>query len=402
MRFQTLILLAAVFGCSAGDSGVSFTVTGKVLSAYGDTTGIAGVKVVCPLCQTSTTTGPDGTFTFIASAPYLPTGEPPKVAIWFESNGFASVPKSLRPVEGVEYTIVAIMKEKTNSESITMPTGTLTVTVPSKLGIFPLVKFTLFEASLFDEHGSQVTGEVETLSANWDPINPERTLSIPPVASGSKEYLLPVAIGQFAAYQNEKRLSINRARGVGLTMTTSLPPDPQISDTDKRLFYVDYETGALIEKEAAELNTAMRTLKATMDSDGTWLWARSVGDTACVMVEVKGPEGEVEVGAQVTLFEKSVSGEDIRLLDERVGAVSGTYCLRGPTGRLGRVRVWLARGANLLSEDHAVSLISSGSCETTCQASVTLQLSCTSEMDCLDGRVCKDGLCVKPTKRPPE
>ena len=401
MRTFILVLTAALLtaGCGSGDNRVAFNLRGRALAALDDTAGMAQVQVSCPGAGVQTVTGADGTFLLSGSVPATADGSNPHVGVWFAKEGFATLPRTFEAVDGSTYTMVAVIDKPSHTEAATLPVGNAQKSVPAKTQSNAM--FTLFSDSLVDAAGVAVTGSVDVTTVSWDPTGVDHPTTAPYLGTtqaldGTHPYLRTLSIAQFSAARDGQPVLVGGSQGVGLQMTIGLPLTPELDETDNRLFFADPATGVLVEKKAIEANPAARSLQAVLKSSGTWFWARDPGPTSCVTVQVVGPDGTPAVGAHVTLFERAAGGDDLSLLDDRVGAPGGAYCLRSPVGKLGRVRVWLASPARILSDATAVSLTATGTCETSCQASVTVTLACTAATDCPDADTCVDGACLPP------
>lgn len=368
--------LGFLIACGPDAARIPISVSGRVVNAFSGGQGVAGVTVRCPASGGKTTTDADGRFVLKGSVPARAEGKSAAVAVWFEKAGWGSVPRPFLAIEGVETTLVAVLDKAAVTREVKVPAPGAEVSIASA-DTLANAFFTLRSGSLADAAGSVVTGTVQATVAGWQSTLPPFGLStpvLPDVAAldGTSPYLRVVAVGQFEAAQDGALLSVASPPGVGMELTTPLDAP---AATDNRVFRVDPSTGLLVEKPSGTVSLAENKLVAVLDEPGTWVWARPWGGAStCVDVAVKDAAGAPVVGAQVRLI-GTILNQDITILDERVAAEGGSFCLRGPVGQIARVQVLVA-GADGVSEQKASNLTLSGTgdCGTGCPQSVTIEM----------------------------
>jgi hypothetical protein len=98
-------------------------------------------------------------------------------------------------------------------------------------------------------------------------------------------------------------------------------------------------------------------------------------------------------GAHVRLTTLDIKNRDESLLDERIGADGGLFCLQGPSGRSVRVTAFVDQVASVASVSQVVNTSAGGACATGCPATAEIVLPCGTAKDCDAGELCVEGAC---------
>jgi len=387
-RIIVPLLALVLASCGSGGGGADFVLRGQVVAGPESPDGVAGVTVRCPLADEEAVTDAQGIFLLTGSAPLDEDGGPPRLGIWFEQEGRASVSRTIQLVNGVEYTARVILGKESTTQTIKVP-----VEAKDQPATVGNATYTLFHDSLADAQGSLVTGEVSVTGATWEPILTDIADTpffpvVQPLGDGS-DYVSPLVATWFAVSRPGESLTVGGSQGMGLSMTSLNPLDAPLGPDDNRVFRVDSESGVLVEVEATQYDQQNNVLHTTMEDSGTWVWARNVKKPTCVNVNVSIAGGGAVLGAHLRLVDENGS-----VFDEQLGVPGGVYCLRGPLGRTATVQAWLAGDGSVREATQNVLTGGGGGCDQGCPKSVALEFPCESPIDCPEGYDCVMGVCV--------
>lgn len=394
----TFVLAAALAGC-AGESGVRLAVEGIVLASPDDTVGLAGVTVDIPAAGASTLSGPDGRFVLSGTVPEGIDDRLPIAAVRFRKADLADVIHSVTVVPGARTTIVAVMVRPAVTTTIEIPAGGTTA-----LATADNATFRFRTNSLTDRAGTVLAGSVDVTIAGWDAslppdpdVAPVRWDALyPPVPTTlaavgtSPPYLRTLAAGAFAAATG----SPSAEPGVGVELISRYA-DLQfdtLSDADDRLFLVNPLTGLFEEQTTGFLDNGNR-IQFDIAAPGTWVWAKALDNPTCVQVVVKVGRRPAP-GAHVRLEKIDIQDQPETLYDERIGAEGGTFCLRAPAGKQGRLVAFVGGTTRVASLSRAVVTSGGGDCLAGCPVSTEILMPCVITSDCADGEACSEGQCI--------
>ena len=396
-----LMLSASLAGLLAGcgsESGVRLAVVGQVLASPDDTAGLAGVEIDIPLAGASTLSGPDGRFALSGNVPDGIDDQLARAAVRFRKAGFADVIHGVTVVPGAQTTIVAVMARPAVTKALTIPAGG----TPA-IATADNATFTLRTDSLQDRAGGLLTGDVDVTIAGWDAsLPPDPTVTparwdalYPPTAAmaevgGTSPYLRILAAGSFATSTG----SPSAEPGVGVELISRYA-DIQfgtLSDTDDRIFLVNPQSGFLEEQAKGTLDNGNRIVFG-ISAPGTWVWAKALDNPTCIQIAVKVGRHPAP-GAHVRLESIDIHDSPEALWDEHIGADGGTFCLRAPTGKSGRVQAFVNAAAAVASGSQAVLTTGGGDCLTGCPVSTEILLPCGTVADCDAGEACTEGQCT--------
>lgn len=388
IRFLIPFLAMSLLACGSGSSGADFVLEGKVVAGPESSDGVPGITVRCPAADEVAVTDDQGVFLLSGSAPLDADGGSPRLGVWFEKEGRASVSKTFQLVNGVENTAYVILGKESTTQSIKVPVENKNQ--PATVGN---ATYTLFHDSLVDALGNRVTGEVSVTGATWEPILTEMAITpsfpeVQPLGEGS-DYVTPLVVTWYTASRPGEALSVGGSQGVGLSMTSLNPLNSPLGPDDGRIFRVDPMTGTLVELESTQYDQKNNVLTASMEHDGTWVWARDVEKPTCVNVNVSIAGGGAVLGAHLRLVDEHGS-----VFDEQLGVPGGVYCLRGPLGKTATVQAWLAGGGTVRAATQNVLTGGGGGCDQGCPKSVALEFPCESVLECPEGSDCVTGVCV--------
>jgi len=394
-----IVLIAALpfaWACGSGGGGIGFVLKGRVFLDPELSQGAPGVRVWCPAAGVQAISDGKGNYTLEGTVEAEPSGDLPRLGVWFEGEGRAAVSKTFRPIPGVEATAVVVLGKALTSQTVAVPGDKQSQAVT--LGNATV---TLFQDSLVDQTGLRVTGEVEVNGATWEPVFADRvTIPVHPMVEpidGGSDFVTPLVMTRFSFAADGGDLNIGGTQGVGLYMTSVNPMDGPITKDDDRLFVVDPMTGVLMERPSNKLDPQHNVLQAPINESGTWVWARDVAQPTCVNVHVSYAGGGPVLGADVRLAEDPGNGKDGLVLDEQIGVPGGIYCLRAPVGKTFRLRAWLSGAGGIREASQNVLTGAGGDCVQGCPKSFDIEFECESDLECPAGSVCDQGACVAGT-----
>jgi hypothetical protein len=395
--FVALALPVAMAAC-ASEEGIRLSVTGRVLVSPDDTVGLSGARIEIPAAGVFTISGIDGRFSLSGKVPEVAAGLPNRVAVLFGKVGLADVVHGVTVLPETTATIIAVMTRPSVSPTLAIPNGGTSV---AKMA--DNATFTFRTDSLVDRSGTPLQGDVAVTLAGWDaslPPDPNATPVrydglYPPspigvlATDGTDPYLRVLAACSFGTESGSP--SAETKVGVDLISQYASLAFEGVTETDDRLFLVNDQTGIFEESGVGTVDHGNR-IAFGIDRPGTWVWAKAVDDPACVMIDVRIGRRPAP-GAHVRLTSVDINHRDESLLDEKIVAKNGVFCLREPSGRAARVTAFVSRTTDVLSASTMVAPSSGGSCDTDCPVFAEIILPCESVTDCDSGEICSEGTC---------
>lgn len=395
-RFRApLVLLWLPLACG-GEEGVRLVLIGRVFTGPDAQQGQEGVRVVVPRTGATTITGSDGSFRLTTHLPEAPDGGSEETAIRFEREGLAPVVETLRAFPPEASTLAIWMAQPARTETIQIPTGENETLVEDQNGTLRFRKTSLADP----RDGTPLEGTVQVSVATWDPSwNPGEdhpdAWTIPMVRHPASSPAASTRLQPLAAVWFDLDRGVpNPDPGVGVEAFCRYGDIafPGISAETRDLYLIDPVTGTADRLAEGRVEAGPKIFFAAIRA-GLWVWARPDPTATCVTARVLRGRRPAP-GAMVDLWETNLRGDLQQRLDRQAGAPEGTFCLKAPAGKQGRLDIWLAGEEGPLRETRTVVTAGGGTCTTGCPTVLEVVFPCRSDQDCDPGEACAKGLCT--------